>query len=358
MELRILSKEEKDQRLKKLENYLKPRIKEYDLCTIDLYFYPHNTPYFYKKNAKCVDRIAVDGFNIHVFGSPSFFNELGLQIQKQIEKAIEVENIHKIPNFTMRITPFKNHFDCDGMSYFHEMHNNICYSYTQCMVDYESKYLDNIMYFSTNFWIRFYSLKTPNMPVDTNGDFSYKNIRFEICNITPKSFPQIADWPKEVLEKYNQFNFPGMKERIYYLYDYCLYINPGQWKEVLKEKINYILEKNRKAEERAKRKAEKEKKKIPVEYPAEIIYWPDIIYHLTMNGDVTEDTVDEITDVISEYFESLKGEKPEFFSVDKVNENICDITVDFGMSPVKTLKGVVKAIEKAGINIEKIVVEG
>ena len=359
MELQIISVDEYKRRKEEMKEYLKPRLKEYDFCTIRGYFYPGDVPRSYKTIKPRIDRIAVHGFNIHnVFGSPSFYNELGFQIQKQIEEEIGINEINNIPNFQMGIVTFCPLIKCDGMAYLHEVQNGICYSYALCRIEYESKLFKTFQDDYVRVWVRFYSLKTPNVLIDTKDDFSSESIKFEICNMTPKSYPKIEDCHQSVIDDYEIWQkSPGTK-RLLLEYEKFLYTNPGQWKEVLKEKINFVLEKNRKAEERAKRKAEKEKKKIPVEYPAEILYWPDIIYHLTMNGDVTEDTVDEITDVISEYFESLKGEKPEFFSVDKVNGNICDITVDFGMSPVKTLKGVVKAIEKAGINIEKIVIEG
>ncbi len=337
-------------------NYEK-RIYEFDPSTIFIFYsFHYNKNISMKKLLKVksnLGRCEVEGWNLRPICSPEFLNELGFQLQAQIEDIIGIKKLHEIKGLHFTFNPFYTLWDIEGIHYFMQIENGINYSYFQCEISFGS--VLDINPTETMFWARVYSLKRPDIPVNTMESVTSEDVRFEICKHIPEYVPPMSEWPDDVLERHYKMREIGMGFAINY--EKRTFI-PDYWQKELKAVIETVLEKNRKAEERAKRKAEKEKKKIPVEYPAEILYWPDIIYHLTMNGDVTEDTVDEITDVISEYFESLKGEKPEFFSVDKVSENICDITVDFGMSPVKTLKGVVKAIEKAGINIEKIVIEG
>lgn len=363
--------------------FIKPRLKEYDVCTIGQYLRILHKPRSYKgiiKSKPVIERIAVTAHNFEVFASPSFFDEMGIQVQKQMEEVLGINNLHRIPNLNLILHPFYSGLYVEGLDYIQVKEGGICYSYAPCTITSNNKlwewWSELIM-----FWIRYYSLETPEVPVDPGLDYSSGKIKFEICDTLPTIISDDKDFFKKLDEVFFQrklgiYNywkneFQGdqiIKDSIQYpnrsrdtgeaKIVKNLFEDLNRWQDILKDLIEFVNKKNKIAERRALKKKSVEEKPIPVEYPKEILYWPDIIFHLRMCKTVNEDTIEELKDIVDECFESIQGERPELFQVDKVGENDCDITVDFGMSSPRTMKKLITWLGKTGVDIEKIVVEG
>lgn len=353
MELKILSGEERNERVEKYKKFIKKRFKEYDPMVRGkeykgeswngrIQVYPHSFP-------PC---------------SPVFLDELCRQIQKEIEKELGIKDIHTIPKTSFVMMPFFEIFPhVTGVEYFNEMEDEVCYSYAPCYFKMSSVYGDNyydcdcmpIEKQSTLFWIRFYSLKNPKEPANVEADISSDDVRFEIIDYLPKSLPMISEFPPRVKERVlRSLNALSFKDWIPKLYD------PNIWKEDAKLCINWILKKAKQETERKwlrEKIAKSEQKKIPINAPKEILCWPDVLFTLKMKETVLEDVTDELYMVLSCVFDSLKGAKPEYYSVEKTGDKECTIAVDFGDCNVNVFKKIISYLEKTGMDIVSISIE-
>lgn len=159
-----------------------------------------------------------------------------------------------------------------------------------------------------------------------------------------RTFPVYEELPEHVRDNLR---------RIFYNYREQMY-DPECWKRELQQIMEYILKENKKADARDARRQAKltqPKKKIPVEMPDELAYFPDLTYTLQFSNDVTDDMVEEIEAIMEDFAENREEYGLEILDISRTGDRVCEITVDFGQSPPSTVKSIVTVFEKSGLTM-------
>lgn len=353
------NKENYNKIIKKFES----RLYEYDPCslnTIACYLFDDEKKIrrfennLWKKRYS-IGRCEVNGLGSPCFCSPSFLNQLGFQVQREIERAVDIKDIHKLSPALIRIVPFYSNsmFNDYGFFNFDENVDGTCYSYFQCALD---LYYPNVFDLpKPMFWVRYYSPVEPSRHISTEEDVNENNILFEICNTVPKSFPEYKNLPEYVLDCIEEMKLNGYMKS-YENYERWTY-NPNYWMGIFTQYLNLAILKNRKAEERAVKRAMKTKKnqKIQVQINPELYdYYPDVTFTLNFVDTVTNSTIEALTDIMNNI--NTGEESIECFDIEKTDDNCCEITIDFGKCDPSAIDIIINAIENSDLQIENIVI--
>lgn len=283
-----------------------------------------------KKLKPPLNRCEVHGWNFPVFCSPSFLDQLGFQLQEQIERILGIKEIHKLQSAEIKFSPFysvNRFYPFGNVFFFNECIDDVWYSYCQC----------NIRIFVRGIWdapdpivwVRFRSLKNPLKVVSTEEEATAENIMFEICDEVPKSFPppeKLPDFVKEMIAERCKADFCRY-EKSFIEETY----NPVLWKEQLKSFLNYFIEKdNKKKARKAVKKNIKNQVSVDI-MPSIYDYFPDISYTMDFEHEITEDAVDIVLDLIEDCVNSLEeNEYISFYDAEKTGDKQIELTIDFG----------------------------
>lgn len=301
------------------------------------------------------DRCQVFSICFPVSCGIQFSQAMASQVQEQIEERIGITNIHRIPSLETTFYPFpmERFSHSDNMVMFSEYEDGICYLYFQIYIAVEeipeskSSYCMEPVYI----WVRCYDEDNPLSRVDMM-DETVTRLHFEICDAPPKSLPPFdelsKDYPEVVLRRILLVpQWMGLKhDDVFWLYD-----TTGTWAtELLAFYKLMIARHEKKLKQEANPKKKGTAKGVPViTAPNTQMTFPDVIFTIDFETDVTDDTVKKLRVLMNKLSDKMAKKLRdeigfEFFTIKKTGDRSCDIAIDFGQCPLEAVELVIKEL--------------
>lgn len=315
-----------------------------------------------KKDTERLDpkrHFMVDAFPYPFICSPTFAVALGKQLLAQMEKVLGVPKFSTLSRTEFCIEPFR--FSCKwfgnpdpSLQKITVMENGVCYTYFQCRIIVLHPAVGDQGDKSELLWVRYHSLVHPSEEIPPECDVVDDDILFELCLETPKAFPSWEDLPPTVHQFYEIIapHSPVLRRQIERMYDATGWIAP------FKANLDKVIEYNRRAAEKAaERRARKKKEKdrqIFVEM-AEQVYYPDVVFALNFESKLTKKNIQAVEKIMTMYDKSLDSGL-EFWLVQMIDENCCEISVDFGPNDPKVIDELIDLLRKSDLDIESIMI--
>ncbi len=301
------------------------------------------------------DRCQVTSLKFPISCGIQFSRMLATQVQKQIEDRIGITNIHRIPSLDTSFFPFPMERFCysDNMVMFSEYEDDICYLYFLIYIvvkevpKSESSYTMAPVYI----WARCYDEDDPSNKVDVM-DETVTHLRFEICDAPPKSLPPFEelskDYPEDVL---NRILIVPKLMRLKYNEVFWMYDTTGTWAVVLTKVYQFMIARHeKKLQQAANKKKKGSAKGVPViTAPNTQMTFPDVIFTIDFETDVTDDTVKKLWGLMNKLSDKMAKKLRdeigfEFVTINKTGERSCDVAIDFGQCPPEAVERVIKEL--------------
>ena len=241
---------------------------------------------------------------------PSFLEQLGWQISREIERTFNIQSANKIISHYEINSPLV--VNKEGWSYLvlNVISSTIC---------------------SNRFWIRFRSLLNPEeyIPLDDSRVFTEENILFEIAPKDPNDPPYIVTPRPKVWVVMQELWMDTFKS----------WMNPKEYvkKANAKQRFDFI--------QRAST-------------------WPDVQFDFAFDGPTNYDMAKEIdillgdfTDQWNEYSEKKRREQFIHFhqKIESEEDNTVSFAVDFGTAkPMKVVNDLIKKIHESTIPVKTL----
>lgn len=301
------------------------------------------------------DRCQVTSIRFPASCGIQFSRMMATQVQKQIEDRIGITNIHRIPSVTTTLRPFPTERDCysDDMLKIAEYEDSVCYLYFQIGISAVENTTSQSAYrmAPVHIWVRCYDEDNPCGKVDVMDETATR-LRFEICDAPPKSLPPFdelsKDYPEEVVRTILHLpKMMGWKLGN----DFWMYDTTGTWAAALTEFYQFMIARHeKKLKQEANKKKKGTAKEVPViTAPNTQMTFPDMIFTIDFETDVTDDTVKKLWGLMNKLSDKMAKKLRdeigfEFVTINKTGERSCDVTIDFGQCSPDAVELVIKEL--------------